>query len=75
MPLHLGTPFSNQMHVIGMEIDREGDTDEVNQSFYRYLQQLTRHMYAPLARSAKHGTNVSATILHYLKKLFKLIFV
>jgi hypothetical protein len=59
-PLDPKYPLVNQIQVISMTIDRDGEAqqDEVNQSFFTRLHQFTRHFYAPLARSARQNTQV-----------------
>ena len=59
-PIDAKTSLSNQIQVLSMSIDGDGETpsDEMNQSFFTRLHQLTRHYYAPLARSARNNSQV-----------------
>jgi hypothetical protein len=59
-PLDTKSPIANQVQIISMAIDVAGgsSSDDISHSFFSRLHQLTRHYYAPLARSARGSTHV-----------------
>ena len=59
LSLDSNKPIANQVQVISMHGDPNLDAESANQSFYAQLLQVTRHLYSPLARSARiTGNNV-----------------
>lgn len=59
-PLDSKTPIANQVQIMSMVVDagEEGSADEVSHSFFARIHQVTRHFYAPLARSARGHSQV-----------------
>lgn len=59
-PIDSAKSLSSQIQVISMSLDGDGElgSEESSQAFFSRLHQVTKHYYAPLARSARTFSHV-----------------
>lgn len=48
-------PIATQVQVSSLIVDKDTESEDVNQAFFLHLHQFTRHLYAPLARFARQN--------------------
>jgi hypothetical protein len=63
-PLISTRPISTQLQIVSLVLDKDNVQEDANQAFFMHLHQFTRHLYAPLTKSARQHAQQQEVLLH-----------